>query len=1160
MPEGHNGQDSTLMYAFRQASHDINSEPESAASILQSVKEQEAQFEKLTRELEAERQSVANQLEKVRLGSETASMSSISSTDESFQWRHSAQNESHLADESDTDSKMSGSQLVDSCLKVLQERGLMETSEDPLQAYQNEQYRMYQDPYGNPYYADPGHGGRYPASPAVNGPTSNHTHSPNSSHLSLHSNRSNPPPVAPKPQVRTCTYSGPFTPTYAATFDFADDGDRAPSTYSGSARSDDPQLTPAQKPIHTRPYHPGSVGSLPRSTDNYPISPASQPYTPNTPTRPPQPSNYHPQDNMRNYDDEPDYRNPPPVDDGRYGDEPPRSAGYGYGAPPPRSPHGSDYLSPPHDQPPASVPHDNYGYPDDRYRDPSPPGSDRYGTMPSTDRYGSQPHDDYGHPDDDSQYRTPSERSDPYQQMYHPSTPMQRAPLADMETPGSQDPIRRPPSPHDPTEPMRSEPRQRAPVAPGSDFDGPPGSRSSRGSVPSTLDRSRGDLRWRAPDLQEVIDYLSHPNNAIVANAAAYLQHLTFKDDNIKNKTRGLDGVSPLVNLLGHPIPEIHRSACGALRNISYGKQNEENKVAIKNSGGIPALIRLLRSTPDVDIRELVTGVLWNLSSSESLKKPIIDDGLAVMTNVVVIPESGWDRNVDEDTKPRDVPLSTVFRNTTGCLRNVSSSGPEARTKMRECEGLVDALMFVIRSAIGKNDMDNKAVENCMCILRNLSYRMPAEVRHPDNEMQGIANQPKQQNKNKKQQNTSCFGGGGSKQKKDQQQSKIQVDANNPPQRTEPAMGMELLWQPDVCRPYLSLLSECSNPDTLESAAGTIQNLTAADWRWAVYIRANVRKDKGLPVLVELLRMDSDRVVCAVSKALRNLSLDPRNKELIGKYAMRDLVFCLPGGPGEQAVKFTPTTTVAILNCLHEVILKNMENAKSLRDASGIEKLVTMSKVRDKYEPRIVKAANQVLVTLWAFKDLRVLYKKDGWNPGHFTPSARTSTRPTPNPVSATPSMGPYTGRQPTTSPGHGLEYDDSTLPPKSQNQGPVYLGQQAPTYDDRYGGADSDRYDDRAQGSYQEEIPMTDMSHPPNPNYSTLDSQASYNRGQPQSGSMHSMTREPQQQVDPREPVYAQVDRDKKSTRRRRDYEDPHETSTVPLDNGGQQGADSWV
>lgn len=53
--------------------------------------------------------------------------------------------------------------------------------------------------------------------------------------------------------------------------------------------------------------------------------------------------------------------------------------------------------------------------------------------------------------------------------------------------------------------------------------------------------------------------------------------------------------------------------------------------------------------------------------------------------------------------------------------------------------------------------------------------------------------------------------------------------------------------------------------------------------QFAAYIRAAVRKEKGLPILVELLRMDNDRVVCSVATALRNMALDARNKELIGQ-------------------------------------------------------------------------------------------------------------------------------------------------------------------------------------------------------------------------------------------------------------------------------------
>lgn len=55
--------------------------------------------------------------------------------------------------------------------------------------------------------------------------------------------------------------------------------------------------------------------------------------------------------------------------------------------------------------------------------------------------------------------------------------------------------------------------------------------------------------------------------------------------------------------------------------------------------------------------------------------------------------------------------------------------------------------------------------------------------------------------------------------------------------------------------------------------------------QWATYIRATVRKERGLPVLVELLQSETDKVVRAVAIALRNLSLDQRNKDLIGEDA-----------------------------------------------------------------------------------------------------------------------------------------------------------------------------------------------------------------------------------------------------------------------------------
>lgn len=67
--------------------------------------------------------------------------------------------------------------------------------------------------------------------------------------------------------------------------------------------------------------------------------------------------------------------------------------------------------------------------------------------------------------------------------------------------------------------------------------------------------------------------------------------------------------------------------------------------------------------------------------------------------------------------------------------------------------------------------------------------------------------------------------------------------------------------------------------------------LSHVSLQWSVYIRAAVRKEKGLPILVELLRIDNDRVVCAVATALRNMALDVRNKELIGMFFPKCLYF-----------------------------------------------------------------------------------------------------------------------------------------------------------------------------------------------------------------------------------------------------------------------------
>ena len=128
-------------------------------------------------------------------------------------------------------------------------------------------------------------------------------------------------------------------------------------------------------------------------------------------------------------------------------------------------------------------------------------------------------------------------------------------------------------------------------------------------------------------------------------------------------------------------------------------------------------------------------------------------------------------------------------------FRNVSSAGDYGRKKLRECEGLVDSVLYLVKKAIEKAYIDNKSVENCVCVLRNLSYRSQ-EIEDPNYDKKQLVVGETRAGAKPNSDNLGCFGAGKAKRKDSNQTTPPNPSTSR--SRTGASKGMDLLWQPEV--------------------------------------------------------------------------------------------------------------------------------------------------------------------------------------------------------------------------------------------------------------------------------------------------------------------------------------------------------------------------
>ena len=153
-------------------------------------------------------------------------------------------------------------------------------------------------------------------------------------------------------------------------------------------------------------------------------------------------------------------------------------------------------------------------------------------------------------------------------------------------------------------------------------------------------------------------------------------------------------------------------------------------------------------------------------------------------------------------------------------------------------------------------------------------------------------------------------------------------------------------------------------------------------------LRAEVREARGLWELVELLRVEEcDALVNTSAIALRNLAIDPKNREVLGSWSIRELVAILPdtSEQGTSRRRHSDVTISSVLAALNEIIRTNDTNAKILFEEGGVTKMIGIMNAKEHvYNAKVIRYTAHVLNTMYKHRSLHELYKQDGRKESDF--------------------------------------------------------------------------------------------------------------------------------------------------------------------------------
>lgn len=473
-------------------------------------------------------------------------------------------------------------------------------------------------------------------------------------------------------------------------------------------------------------------------------------------------------------------------------------------------------------------------------------------------------------------------------------------------------------------------------------------------------------------DMETAVMNLRDPDPSVQVIGAAYIQHECYNDSDAKNEVRRYKGIPELVKLFNSESQEVQRYATGATRNLIY--ESMENKVALIEEGGIPLLVEALKESDD-ELHKNITGIFWNLSSKDNLKEKLAKETLSELTERILIPLSGGETDESVQQTPSE---ADIFYNTTGCLRNLSSVNEKTRQQMRETRGLVESLVEYIKASLDDGKVEDKGVENAVCVLRNLSYQLYNEM--PPSAMLRLEGPPRSQDTGKAEP-IGCFTPQSKKAKKKQVNLSTLSEVSRVPR------GVEWLWHPQIVNMYCRVLRQCEiNSTTREAAAGALQNITAGDKRWAsVLSQLSLEQERVLPLLLDLLRTNNDLELRSITGLLRNLSRHAKDKNDMATKVVNNLVTKLPDD-GHQK---DPSSEVVVNICgiLNNLVTSSYVAARDITFFDGLPKLVGIRNSHDNSigKNKAAKAAATVLNNMFQYKKLHKDYKQKGFSRDDFT-------------------------------------------------------------------------------------------------------------------------------------------------------------------------------